>query len=143
MGDINEFFERMLSKVESRKVETVSSPPPIPPMNFRWICFLTNDLKEQHFKVEVLMIDVFDKFMHVVPITITSKREGDVASGMIECLNKMDNKPRIIYTDDEGAWNKEAIHKYLRDENIERHRTKEPNLSERAIRTSKDMLYRS
>ena len=52
-------------------------------MNIRWICFFINDLKEQKFRVGVLMIDVFDKFMHVVPIN--SKQEGDVASGMIEC----------------------------------------------------------
>ena len=47
--------------------------------------------------------------MYVVPIK--SKQEGDVASGMIECLNKMGKKPHIIYTDDEGALNKEAIQK--------------------------------
>ena len=62
-------------------------------MSIRW--FFVNDLKEQKFKVGVLMIDVFDKFMHVVPIK--SKQEGDVASGMIECLNKMGKKPDIIY----------------------------------------------
>ena len=52
---------------------------------------------------------------------IKSKQEGDVASGMIECLNKMGKKPEIISTDDEGALNKEAIQKYLKDENIEHH----------------------
>ena len=31
------------------------------------------------------MLDVLDKFLHVVPI-IKSKQEGAVASGMIECL---------------------------------------------------------
>ena len=55
----------------------------------------------------------------------------------------MGRKPEIIYTDDEGAMNKEAIQKYLKDENIEHHRTRaHPNFSERAIRTFKDMLYR-
>ena len=87
------------------------------------------------------MIDVFDKFMHVVPIR--GKKEEDLASGMIECLNKMGKKPEIIYTDDEGAMIKEAIQKCLKDENIEHHRTRaHPNFSERAIRTFKDMLYR-
>ena len=87
------------------------------------------------------MIDVFDKFMYVVPIK--SKQEGDVASGMIECLTKMGKKPEMIYTDDEGALNKEAIQNYLKDENIEHHGTRaHPNFSERAIRTFKDMLYK-
>ena len=55
----------------------------------------------------------------------------------------MGKKPEIIYTGDEGALNKEAIQKYLKDENIEHHRTREhPNCSERAIRTFKDMLYK-
>ena len=87
------------------------------------------------------MIDVFEKFMHVVPIQ--GKPEGDVASGMIECLNKMDKKPDIIFTDDEGALNKEAIQTYLKDENMEHHRTRgHPNFRERAIRTFEDMLYK-
>ena len=34
-------------------------------------------------------------------IFIKSKQEGDVASGMIECLNKTGKKPQWIYTDDE------------------------------------------
>ena len=89
----------------------------------------------------MLMIDIFDKFMHGVPIN--TKQEGDVASGMIECLNKMGKKPPLICTDDEGACNKEAIQKYLKDENIEHHRTKaHPSFSERAIRTFKDVLYK-
>ena len=39
--------------------------------------------------------------------------------------------------------NKEAIQKYLQEQNIEHHRTRaHPNFSERAIRTFKDLLYR-
>ena len=98
-------------------------------------------MKEQEFKVGMRMIDVFDKFMHVVPIQ--GKKEEDLASGMIECLHNMKKKPQISYTDDEGAMNKEAIQQYSKDENIEHHRTRaHPNFSERAIRTFKDMLYK-
>ena len=103
--------------------------------------FFINELKEQKFKVGVLMVDVFDKFMRVV--AINSKQEGDVASGMIECLNKMGEKPDIFYTDDETALSTDAIQKYLKDEKIEHHRTRaHPNFSERAIRTFTDMLYK-
>ena len=35
-----------------------------------------------------------------------------MASGMIECLNKMERKLPIIHTDDEGALNKEAIQEH-------------------------------
>ena len=39
--------------------------------------------------------------------------------------------------------NKEAIQKYLQEQNIEHHRTRaHPNFSERAIGTFKDLLYR-
>ena len=103
--------------------------------------FFINDLEDQKFKVAMIMIDVFDKFMHVV--AIKSKKEEDSASGMIECLHKMRKKPKIIYTDDEGALSKEAIQTYLKEQKIEHHRTRaHANFSERAIRISKDMLYK-
>ena len=39
--------------------------------------------------------------------------------------------------------NKEAIQKYLQEQNIEHHRTRaHPNCCKRAIRTFKDLLYR-
>ena len=49
--------------------------------------FFKHDLKDQKFGVGVLMVDIFDKFMYVVPIK--GKKEQDLASGMIECLHKM------------------------------------------------------
>ena len=89
----------------------------------------------------MIMIDVFDKFMHVV--AIKGKKEEDLASGMIECLHKMGKKPKMIYTDDEGALSKEAIQTYLNEQKIQHHRTRaHANFSERAIRTFKDMLYK-
>ena len=55
----------------------------------------------------------------------------------------MGKKPKLIYTDDEGAMNTEARQKYLQEQNIEHYRTRaHPNFSERAIRTFKDSLYR-
>ena len=103
--------------------------------------FFINDLEDQKFKVGMIMIDVFDKLMHVV--AIKGKKEEDLASGMIECLHKMGKKPKIIYTDDEGALSKEAIQTYLKEQKIEHHRTRaHANFSERAIRTFKDMLYK-
>ena len=89
----------------------------------------------------MLMVGIFDKFMHAVPIK--GRKEEGLASGMIKCLHKMGKKPDLIYTDDEGAMNKKAIQKYLTDENIEHYRTRaHPSFSERAIRTFKDILYK-
>ena len=64
-------------------------------MSIRWIYFFIDDLKDQKFRVGMLMIDIFDKFMHVV--AIKGKKEEDLASGMIECLNKMGKKPKKLY----------------------------------------------
>ena len=138
--DINEFFKNNVEQ-KRKPVGQNSFVAPHSAYEYQMDLFFINDMGEQKFKVGMLMIDIFDKFMSVV--AIKSKTEGDVASGMIECLNKMGKKPKIIYTDDEGALNTEAIQKYLKDENIQHHRTRgHPNFAERAIRTFKDMLYK-
>ena len=82
--------------------------------------FCINDLEDQKYKVGMIMIDVFDKFMHVV--AIKGKQKKDLASGTIECLHKMGG-PIIIFTDDEGALSKEPIQTYLKEQKIEHHRT--------------------
>ena len=43
----------------------------------------------------MLMIDIFDKFMHVV--AIKGKYEEDLASAMIECLHKMRKAKNNLY----------------------------------------------
>ena len=138
--DINEFFKNNVEQ-KRKPVGQNSFVAPHSAYEYQMDLFFINDMGEQKFKVGMLMIDIFDKFMSVV--AIKSKTEGDVASGMIECLNKMGKRPKIIYTDDEGALSTEAIQKYLKDENIQHHRTRgHPNFAERAIRTFKDMLYK-
>ena len=56
-------------------------------------------------------IDICSKY--AVVVAIKSKQEGDVAAGILECLNKMKNTPKIIYTDDEGALKTEAMQKKI------------------------------
>ena len=65
------------------------------------ICFFINDLQNQKFNIGAIMIDVFSRFMVVVPIK--NKNEANIASGIIEGFNKMGGKPKILYTDDEGG----------------------------------------
>ena len=48
----------------------------------------------------VWLVLFFSKFVVVVPIK--SKQEGDVASGILECLNKMAQTPQTIYTASSG-----------------------------------------
>ena len=53
-----------------------------------------SDLKNQKFEVGMICIDFFSKYAVVVPIK--SKQEGDVAAGILECINKMGKPPQII-----------------------------------------------
>ena len=104
--------------------------------------FITEqDLKNQKFRVGMIMIDIFDKFMVIIPIK--SKKHPDVLAGLMEGINKMGKKPELIYSDEEGSLNSNIIKDYLAKENIQLHLTKaHPNFAERAIRTVKDMLFK-
>ena len=87
------------------------------------------------------MIDVFTKYMVVVPIK--SRHEDEVAVGLIEGLKKMNGKPELLYTDDETAFSGASIQEYLKKEGITHHITRgHPHFAERAIRRYKDMLYK-
>ena len=140
MDDINEFFKKNVEQ-KRRPVGTNSFVAPHSAYEYQIDLFFINDMENQKFRVGMLTIDVFDKFMHVVPIS--GKTEEDLASGIIECIHKMGKKPNIVYTDDEGALSKESIQTYFKEQNIEHHITRaHPNFTERAIRTFKDLLYR-
>ena len=140
MADVDKFFrENVEQKKQIRGKNSFIAPEPF--YEFQFDLFFINDLENQKFRVGTIMIDVFSRFMVVVPIK--GKDEANVASGMIEGFNKMGGKPKILYTDDEGAFQKEAIKKYLDEEGIQHHKTRaHANFSERAIRTFKDMLYK-
>ena len=140
MADVDNFFrENVEQKKQIRGRNTFIAPEPF--YEFQFDLFFINDLKNQKFNIGAIMIDVFSRFMVVVPIK--NKNEANIASGIIEGFNKMGGKPKILYTDDEGALQKEAIQKYLNEEGIQHHRTRaHANFSERAIRTFKDMLYK-
>ena len=58
-------------------------------------------------------------------------------------LTRGGEEAKTNFTDHEGAMNKEAMQKYLQEQNMEHHRTgSHPNFNERAIRTFKDLSYR-
>ena len=141
MADVDKFFrENVEQKKQIRGKNSFIAPEPF--YEFQFDLFFITDLENQKFKVGAIMIDVFSRFMVVVPIK-KNKDEGNVASAMIESFNKMGGKPKILYTDDEGALQNASIQEYLNKEGIQHHRTRaHANFSERAIRTFKDMLYK-
>ena len=114
---------------------------PHPFYEYQLDLFFINDLANQKIKIGMVTIDVFTKFSAVVPIT--SKSEGDVAAGLLECLEKMGHKPEIIYSDDETALSTTAMQKYFKDYKIKHVITRTHAwFAERFIRTFKSSLYK-
>ena len=101
-----------------------------------------NDLENfQKFRIGLVLIDIFSKYATVIPIK--SKQPPDVLAGLIEGLQKMGKKPKLLYSDEEGSLNSNDIMSYLEKENIEIHKTRgHPAFVERFIRSYKDMLFK-
>ena len=76
--------------------------------------FFINDIPKQKMKVGMVCIDIFSKYMAVVPLM--SKQPADILAGLMECIKKMDGKPKLIYIDDEGAYNNQSVIDFLKDE---------------------------
>ena len=61
----------------------------------------------------------------------------------MEGLQKMGDKPKMFYNDEEGSLYSKTVIEYLEGEKIEIHRTRgHPAFAERFIRTCKDMLFK-
>ena len=76
-------------------------------------------------------------------VAIKSKQEADVAAGILECLNKMKELPKIIYTDDEASLQTESMKKYFKEQNIKHIITRtHAHFSEIFIRYFKSALYK-
>jgi hypothetical protein len=141
MNDVNEFF----TKYQERKTNLRGYNSYVADAayeEFQVDLFFTNDWDEfekQKFRVGLLMIDIFSKYISVIPIS--SKEQGDVASGILEGFQKMEGKPKVLYTDDEAAFSSNALQKYFEEHNIKHivSRT-HAHVAERAIRTIKLMI---
>jgi hypothetical protein len=95
----------------------------------------------QKFRAGLVLIDVLSKYAVVVPIK--NKDDPDVITGTMEALQKMGEKPQLIYTDDERAIAGEDFKEFVEGKGIELYRTRNhPTFAERFIRTFKDMLFK-
>jgi len=140
LDDVNDWFK---THVEYKKKMAGYNSYIAPRAHYEYQLdlFFITDLNHQKYKVGMIMIDVFSKYMTVVPVM--SKSEGDLAAGMLECFVKMGSKPEILYTDDETALNTVAVQTYLQERNIKHIITRShAHFAERAIRTFKDALYK-
>jgi hypothetical protein len=100
-----------------------------------------HDFPNEKFVGGILAIDIFTRFVTVIPIK--TKTIPEISDAIKTIINKM-GKPQTIYTDNEGAWSKGTeIDKYFIEQNINHIITlSHPAYSERAIRTIKAEIYK-
>ena len=142
MQDVKEWFQE---NVERKKQLSGYNSFIAPDINFEYqldLFFIsTNDLDNQKYRIGLLLIDVFSRKAAVVPIA--SKQPADITAGIMEGLNKMGGKPKLIYSDDEGSLNAQDLVDFFKDEGIQNYKTRgHPHFAERFIRTFKDMLFK-
>jgi hypothetical protein len=135
------FNENVEKKTQLKGINSFVAPHPY--YEYQFDLFFINDLENQKFKVGALMIDIFTKYMVVVPLKSKSEKTGDITSGLLECLNKMGNKPEIVYTDNELGLGTEAVNDLLKERGIDHIITRSKAwFAERAVRTFKNALYK-
>ena len=140
MADVNEFFNKNIEEKRKPRGEN-SFVAPHAYYQYQADLFFIKDLEKQKTTVGFIMIDIFSKYMVVLPLP--SKDGEEVASGFIEGIKKMGKKPEFIYTDDETAFSTAYLQKYFKDEGIHHYITRgHAPFAEVAIKTFKTQLYK-
>ena len=141
-ADVAEFFKKNVEeKRRPRGDNSFIAPEPYFEFQLDLFFITKNDLENQKFNIGMVLIDIFTKFATVIPIK--SKQPPDIVAGIMEGLQKMGEKPKMFYSDEEGSLYSQPVLEFLEDEKIEIHRTRgHPAFAERFIRTYKDMLFK-
>ena len=140
MKDVDDFFKKYVEKKTKQHGQN-SYVAPEAYYEYEVDLFFINDLEGQKFKVGLLCIDIFSKWMEIIPIK--TKEEGDVASGLLEAFHKMGKPPKVIYSDNEAAMSSNALQKYFKENDILHIATRaQANVAEVSIKTFKNMLYK-
>ena len=109
--------------------------------NFRWISFSSTTLDNQDYKIGLLVIDIFSKYMTVVPVK--TKQPDDILQAIEDGIANMGGKPLAFYTDEEGSFTSKLVKHYFIDNHIQHIITRgHAAVAERSIRTIKDLIYR-
>ena len=140
--DVEEFFRK---NVEEKRKPRGENSFAAPHAHFEYqvdLFFISkNDLENQKFRIGLVLIDIFSKYATVIPIK--SKEPPDMLAGIMEGLQKMGDKPKMFYSDEEGSLYSKTVIEYLEGEKTEIHRTRgHPAFAEHFIRTYKDMLFK-
>ena len=139
VSDVKNWFDRNIVKTGNLKGYN-SFIPDGPYIEYQIDLFFFDDKTEnQKFKIALVMIDAFDRYATAVPIK--SKQPPDVLAGLMEGINNMHGKPRVIYSDNEGSFSSKIFIEYLKDEKIDHVISlNKAAIAERFIRTLKNML---
>ena len=81
-----------------------------PKQEYQIDLFFMNE--DEQYKVGLLIIDIFSKFIDVEPLK--TKQPDDVLQGLKDGFHNMQGKPESIYSDDEGAFNSKLIQDYFK-----------------------------
>ena len=77
-----------------------------------------NQFKDQDYEYGLSMIDVFSKFAVVLPLS--SNKAEPLTEAIFQAFDMMGRKPKILYTDNEGALNKAWVQAKFEEEGIKR-----------------------
>ena len=80
-----------------------------PKQEYQIDLFFMNE--DEQYKVGLLIIDIFSKFIDVQPLK--TKQPDDVLQGLKDGFRNMQGKPESIYSDDEGAFNSKLLQDYF------------------------------
>lgn len=140
LDDVKDFFK---TRVEKKNKSYGFNSYVAPKANYEYQCdlFFITSLENQKFKIGTLMIDVFTKFMTVIPVA--SKSKADLTQGLVKCMENIGKEPEIIYTDGEGGINTDEVREFLKDKGIDLVIARSSAyFAERAVRTFKDALFK-
>ena len=100
----------------------------------------TRRKKPDLYNAALLMIDVFSRYVAVVPMF--GKTETQVKAAIKKGIKEMGGKPKVVYHDAESAFITEAMQQYFVKNGIQSVTTlTHAPFAERAIRTVKGLLY--
>ena len=136
--DIQAWFKKNIERKTQLKGYN-SFIAPEPRFEYQMDLFFMNYLKDPEFNSGLLMVDIFSKFVSIIPMK--ANNAPSILESVKEAITKMGGKPQSLYTDDEGGLNTPLIQKYLKDQNIRHIVTRShAAVAERTIRTVKAMI---
>ena len=81
-----------------------------PKEEYQMDLFFMNYLKDPEFNIGLLMVDIFTKFVSIIPMK--ANNAPAIQEAMKEAMIQMGGKPQTLFTDDEGGLNTPLFQTY-------------------------------